>query len=291
MSAIIPASQAGLMDWATPRTERDAYRLCEVVANSGLAPKAYQGRPADVMVAYLFGGPLGLSIFESVRAVAVINGRATLWGDAVKGLCMRTGQLEDQTEEWSEDGSSVTVTVKRRGYSPVSRSFSVDDARRAGLWGKPGPWTQYPRDMILARAKGRAYREAFPDIFSGLLTSDEARDIEEPTPMGEAVREAPAKKTLRGALNLGEREEPTPVQEIVVDPEPEPSAAASSWADENREALPRIERELMAMMSTDGPEAVKEEIRSMPDDVRQAVWDCGMMERLKAAAEVSAARV
>jgi hypothetical protein len=54
--------------------------------------------------------------------------------------------------------------------------FSVADAKRAGLWGKSGPWTQYPRRMLQLRARGFALRDAFPDVLKGLVTAEEAQD-------------------------------------------------------------------------------------------------------------------
>jgi hypothetical protein len=54
--------------------------------------------------------------------------------------------------------------------------FSVADAVRAGLWGKSGPWTQYPKRMLQLRARGFALRDAFPDVLKGLVTAEEAQD-------------------------------------------------------------------------------------------------------------------
>jgi hypothetical protein len=64
--------------------------------------------------------------------------------------------------------------------------FSVADAKRAGLWGKSGPWTQYPRRMLQLRARGFALRDAFPDVLKGLVTAEEAQDY----PATEAAKEA-----------------------------------------------------------------------------------------------------
>jgi hypothetical protein len=63
--------------------------------------------------------------------------------------------------------------------------FSVSDAKKAGLWGKSGPWTQYPKRMLQLRARGFALRDAFPDVLKGLVTAEEAQDY----PQAEAARE------------------------------------------------------------------------------------------------------
>jgi hypothetical protein len=71
----------------------------------------------------------------------------------------------------------ATCTAIRVGAEPVVRSFSVEDAKKAGLWGKAGPWQQYPKRMLQMRARGFAVRDAFPDVLRGLITAEEAADI------------------------------------------------------------------------------------------------------------------
>jgi hypothetical protein len=67
--------------------------------------------------------------------------------------------------------------AKRRGYpAPTVVRFSMADAKRAGLAGKAGPWTQYPGRMLTLRARGFALRNAFADALRGLITAEEAQD-------------------------------------------------------------------------------------------------------------------
>jgi len=57
----------------------------------------------------------------------------------------------------------------------------VEDAKRAGLWAKQGPWTAYPKRMMQMRARGFALRDAFPDVLKGMITAEEAQDYQEET--------------------------------------------------------------------------------------------------------------
>jgi len=59
--------------------------------------------------------------------------------------------------------------------------FSVEDAKRAGLWGKQGPWQAYPKRMLQMRARGFALRDAYPDVLKGLISTEEAQDYPEET--------------------------------------------------------------------------------------------------------------
>jgi hypothetical protein len=78
--------------------------------------------------------------------------------------------------------------------------FTVADAKKAGLWGKTGPWTQYPKRMLQMRARGFALRDAFPDVLKGLVTAEEAQDYPATQPAHEPVvvrQQAPAQPEER----------------------------------------------------------------------------------------------
>ena len=142
------------------------------------------------------GLPVSRRFFSCVAAVmlalAVINGRPSIWGDAALALVMGSPVCEFVRERIEGDGDSLTAVceTKRRGYpAPSVTQFSVADAKRAGLWGKAGPWTQYPKRMLQLRARGFALRDAFPDVLKGLVTAEEAQDY----PADTAAPAAPQK--------------------------------------------------------------------------------------------------
>jgi hypothetical protein len=76
--------------------------------------------------------------------------------------------------------------AKRKNRTEVISKYSVEDAKRAGLWNKQGPWTQYPKRMLQMRARGFALRDAFPDVLKGLITVEEAQDYPEDTAVAQA---------------------------------------------------------------------------------------------------------
>jgi hypothetical protein len=88
----------------------------------------------------------------------------------------------------------------------------VAEAKKAGLWGKQGPWTQYPRRMLQMRARGFALRDAFPDVLRGLVTAEEAADythvepepvrVTQPTPPTPPVADDAAMQKARAAIDL-----------------------------------------------------------------------------------------
>jgi hypothetical protein len=157
----------------------DAYRFATMVAKSDFAPKDFKGKPESCLLAIQHGSEIGLSPMQSLQNIACINGRPAIWGDAALAVAMASPVCESVTETIDGEGDSMvaTCTAKRRGYEkPTVVRFSVADAKKASLWGKTGPWTQYPRRMLQLRARGFALRDAFPDVLKGLVTAEEAQD-------------------------------------------------------------------------------------------------------------------
>ena len=165
-------------------------RFCKAIVNSGLAPKSFNS-PEAVMVAIQHGMELGLAPMQALQSIAVINGKPVIYGDAALALATAHPSFLDIEETVMRDktaeGHVATCVVKRRDRSAVVRTFSEADAKKAGLWGKSGPWAQYPARMLQMRARGWALRDAFPDALKGLGIREEVQDYQIKTARGREV--------------------------------------------------------------------------------------------------------
>lgn len=158
----------------------DMWRFAQCVVKSGFAPKGME-KPESVLIAVEMGYEVGLSPMAALQNTAVVNGRPTIYGDAALALVRGSGLLEFYEEKQvgakGKDDFGYCVTAKRKGdNSKYSETFTVADAKVAGLWGKPGPWTQYPARMLKFRARGFLLRDAFGDVLKGMRTYEEERD-------------------------------------------------------------------------------------------------------------------
>lgn len=164
------------------------WRFSQAVAKSGLAPKGIQ-TPEAVLIAVEMGLEVGLPPMAALQNIAVINGRPSLWGDAQLAVCRGTGELEEFNEWYEQSGKRIprnpaTFTddttavcrVKRKGQEATETGFAVSDAKAAGLWGKEGPWKQYPARMLKFRARSFALRDGFGDALRGLRAAEEVMD-------------------------------------------------------------------------------------------------------------------
>ena len=158
----------------SPTSLNEAMKFSEILAKSDLVPKDFRNKPGNVLVAVQMGAELGLGPMQAIQNISVINGRPCVWGDSMLAIARSHREFEDIIEEF--DGETATCIVKRKGQSPTVRDFSFADAKKAGLLGKQGPWQQYPKRMLAARARAFALRDSFADALRGLNSAEEVRD-------------------------------------------------------------------------------------------------------------------
>ena len=161
------------MNSMIPQGLDDAMRLAEMLCKSKLIPKEFQGRPADALVAIIGGAEVGLAPLQSMQNICVINGRPTIWGDSLLAIVQNHPAYEYH-REYMEDDVAYCI-VKRKGSPEHTSSFSIDDAKTANLWGKPGVWKNYPKRMLQMRARW-ALRDQFSDALRGLSLREEVED-------------------------------------------------------------------------------------------------------------------
>lgn len=175
-----------------PQNMDQAMQLAHIVAHSALAPKAYAGKPEDALVAMMMGHEIGLNPMQSLQNIAVINGRPSVWGDAMLALVQNHPAFGGIKEDFDDATMTATCTVWRKGGERHTVYFSQQDAQTAGLWGKSGPWQQHPKRMLKLRARGFALRDQFADALLGLISAEEARDLD--TADSAPIEHRPAKK-------------------------------------------------------------------------------------------------
>jgi hypothetical protein len=163
-----------------PTSLKEGMEMAAWIAKSDLAPRDYKDKPQNVLLAMQMGFELGLSPMQAIQNIAVINGRPSIWGDAMLGICQNHRDFESIDENQSTNEKGVCI-VKRRGMEPQTRTFTVADAQKAGLWGKQGPWQTAPTRMLKLRARAFALRDTFADALRGLQSAEEQRDVVETT--------------------------------------------------------------------------------------------------------------
>lgn len=182
-----------------PQSITEVNQLAEMVASAGWAPESYRktlpanatfeqkrSAPYDVpkiAVGIMQGLEIGLKPIQALQSIAVINGIPSVYGDAMLAIVYATGQVEDYSEVPVKDDKGVVTgyicTMKRKGRpTPTVAEFHLADANAAGLLSKKGPWTEYRARMLKFRARSFCLRDSFPDALKGLISAEEAQDVE-----------------------------------------------------------------------------------------------------------------
>lgn len=189
-----PAKRSGVRELAMRDgqlaldSDHDIARLAEVIHNAPGMGISGASTISDTVVALMAGLEVGLSATATLKNVMVVNGKPSLWGDALLAVVQNSGELAEFEEHHDDNGATCRIVRVRKlidgEFSRIEtvRSFTIEDAKTAGLWGKRGPWKQYPKRMLQMRARSFALRDAFADRLGGLSVTDEVRDYQTFTP-------------------------------------------------------------------------------------------------------------
>lgn len=158
-----------------PQNLQEAMQLADMLANSNLVPKSYQGKAGDVLVACQWGSEIGLKPLQALQNIAVINNVPAVWGDALVALVRGSGLCEYIKQDWDAATKTAICSVKRRGEPEETRTFSEEDARLAGHLNKDTYQKNLQR-MLSIRARAFALRDVFADVLKGLKVAEEVED-------------------------------------------------------------------------------------------------------------------
>lgn len=178
-----------------PNSLSEAMELSKMIATSNFCPTPMRGKPGDVLLAMQMGSEVGLSPMQSLQNIAVINSKPCLYGDGALAVILASPSYEYH-KEWEEgsikDGTlTAYCLVKRKKSEEYVKSFSMEDAKKANLWGKAGPWSTYPNRMLQMRARAFAIRDQFADALRGINIREEVEDYE-----AKPVQSRPIKATI-----------------------------------------------------------------------------------------------
>ena len=212
----------------------EAFRFGQYVAKSKFFKALTQ--PEQVVVTLQLANDNGVPFSLVASNIAFINGKACMFGDALIGIAWSNPNCADIAEklEGEGDGMVATCTVKRKGAeTPIVRSFSMADAKLAGLAGKD-VWKNYPQRMLQMRARSWALRDA--GLVQGIMTSEEVEDyvpaVAEPIRDGvQSFKKAHERGAIAAPESPPEPSEPEQPPEVT-----EPEQGAPEAPEEPQEA-------------------------------------------------------
>lgn len=156
-----------------PKSLDEARSLSTTISKASLLPDALRGKEADVLMTIMTGAELGLGPMQSIRSIDVIKGKPTLKAEAMVALVRRRRDVCEYLVLRKSDATSCVMETKRVGDPvPTTLSFSIDDAKAAGLLSNDN-WKRFPAAMLRARCGSAICKAVYSDLTLGLYDPEE----------------------------------------------------------------------------------------------------------------------
>lgn len=155
-----------------PRSLSEAMKLANALYQSALFGGAY-GSPHAVLSTIIAGRELGLQTMAALRAFHIVEGKHQLSADFIRALVLKSG-LAEYFRVKVRNAERCTFITKRKGDDdPIDLTYTIDDARQAGLVKDKSGWAKNPADMLVARAGAKLARLVYPEVVFGLYAPEE----------------------------------------------------------------------------------------------------------------------
>lgn len=181
--------------------------LSEVLVRSGF----FRGvtKPEQAAAKILAGYERGLGPMESLSSFYVIDGKVEVSADFLAQRVKGSDKYDYRVREHTDEKCELEFFELHEGAESESLGFStftIEDARRAGLLAKESPWKTYPRNMLFARAMSNGVAWLCPDVATGgrlYVEGEISGEYQEPATVTSIVDVAPViDERADGALVL-----------------------------------------------------------------------------------------
>ena len=129
------------------RSVDDASRVANAMAQSQYFDDARDA--AKAMVKVMAGHELGVGAFASMTGIHIIKGKPTVGANLMAAAVKAHPRYDYRVTKM--DDSAVSVAFYQGGDELGTSTFTLDDAKDAGLTGRDN-WRKYTRNMLFARA-------------------------------------------------------------------------------------------------------------------------------------------
>lgn len=198
----------------------DPMTVASVFRASGMFPDIQSEAAAATKI--IIGRGLGITDFDAMSGLHIIKGKAVLAANLMAAAIKRAGKY-DYRSFVNDDEARIEFRQRTHdgGWETIGiTSFTMDDARRAGLGGDN--WRKYPKAMLFARCISAGYKQHCPDALGAApvyvqelgeseIPEDPKAETKavSPATMREMTREE-RREDVRKLLDSGKAEAPAP---------------------------------------------------------------------------------
>lgn len=169
------------MSVGEPRNMLEVRALANFLSKSKFIPQSFRGDLNTAVMLIVTCKQYGLPI-TALSEVMEVNGKVGFWGRTKLGIVLKSGVCEYIVPEEQTDKKCTIITQRKGWPKPVSITYTLEQAEKAGLLARSDAWKKHPSDMLYWRAVSRIISQVYPDVIQGFATVEE----EEERPVVEA---------------------------------------------------------------------------------------------------------
>ena len=170
----------------------EVQKMANVLSQSTIIPIAYQGKPANCIVALEFAQRIGCNAMMVMQNLDIIQGKPS-WSSkfmiAVANDCGKYTPIRYEftgTEGQDDWGCRAHMTEIATGEKLTGVKVTIKMSKDEGWHGKKGSkWQTMPELMLQYRSAAFLLRTYAPELVMGLHTAEERQDMENVTPVRE----------------------------------------------------------------------------------------------------------
>ncbi len=159
------------VSFVPPQEALQMTELAEILYGSNMFPNVRNKQGAFAVA--LLGRELGVGTMTALQNIAIIKGKFSCSAQLQQARAMKRG-VEIDIKEMTKDG--CTLILSKKGRKPQEFTFTIEDAKTAGLVLPKSAWETYPADMCYNRALTRGLRKFDPECILGLFTIEEVTE-------------------------------------------------------------------------------------------------------------------
>lgn len=147
--------------------------LSQAFKESGLFPDIQS--EAQAIVKIVAGQELSLPPVYSMQNFYIIKGKLSMAAEVMGLILKRTQKYNYRVKEHIDD--KCAIQFSEDGKEIYLSTFTIADAKRAGLVKPDSGWMKYPKAMLFSRAMSQGSRIVAPELMAGAHTKEEAESI------------------------------------------------------------------------------------------------------------------
>lgn len=205
------------MQVGEPQNMLEVRALANFLTRSKFIPQAFRGDLNTAVMLIVTCKQYGLPI-TALSEVMEVNGKVGFWGRTKLGIVLKSGVCEyimptEQTDK------KCTLETQRKGWpKPVTVTYTIDQAEKAGLLARSDAWKKHPSDMLYWRAVSRIISQVYPDVIQGFATVEEEEERPQEAEIVESPKEIEMPKPKRARKVKAVADESSVVEDKILPP-------------------------------------------------------------------------